>query len=239
MSYLEERSISFLETVSVEELAKEFLKPHFLSFLGDGHRDGIDVLTSIYPSLDSKIQDKISQALVKSTDAWDPSENNLSSLKDVAFISGINRIGVVFPRMVEIVEEQFVSTGKTAEDNHDFMIIVSCISGSDTPEAREAVVRWYEDDKFDWKFYGIFCMSLIGQNPQNARAILPKFLKTMDEHPDYFAAGFLTSTMTQLIGPDELEEILNGFENKSAKVLLAEMPVAREIYEELKKEEKE
>jgi hypothetical protein len=238
MSSIEDRSISFFETVTAEELAKKLLEPNFLSFLGDGHRDGIDVLGSIYPSLDSKIQDKISQALIKSADAWDPSVNSLSILKDVAFISGINRIEEVFPRMVKIVEEQFVSTGKTAEDNHDFMIIVSCISGSDTPEAREAVARWYEGESFDWKFYGIFCKSLIDQNPQNARTILPKFLKTMDEHPDHFVAGYLTSAMTQLIGPDELEEILNGFENKAAKVLLAEIPVAREIYEELKKEEK-
>lgn len=232
MSLAEERSKNFLETISAEELAKKFLEPHGLSFLGDRDRDGIDVLTADYPSLDTKIQEKISQAVVKSVNDWDPSVHNLSLLSGLAFMSGWNRIEEVFPRLVKIVEEQFVSSGKTVKEDHDLSMMVSCISGSDTPEAKEAVARWYEGESFDWKFYGILCISLIGHKPQDARTFLPKLLRTMDEHPDYFAAGYLTSTMTELIGPDELEEILNGFENKSAKVLLAEMPVAREIYEE-------
>lgn len=58
----------------------------------------------------------------------------------------------------------------------------------------------------------------------------------MDEHPDYFPPGYLASEISTYTGADELEEMLKGFDdNKSAKLLLTQMPVVREIISDISK----
>lgn len=232
---IERENISFLEKVSVDELEKWLLEGRsLLSVWYNDDDSGIVRLAGTYKNLDTKAQEKISKALVKSVANWRPSVHKTSVLADVAMMAALIQNEEVVPGLIKIVEEKFVFPGKTVEDDQDFSLIVSSIVGSKTCEAKEVVARWYEEGVFGWKFNGMFCVGLISYNPQDARKILPKLLRTMDEHPDYFVHGYLTSEISTYTGLDELEDILNGFENKSAKILLAEMPAAREIYEELK-----
>ncbi|QQG41691.1 MAG: hypothetical protein HYV90_00020 [Candidatus Woesebacteria bacterium] len=233
---IERQNISFLEMTSADELAKWLLRGESLSPVWyNDDESGVVRLAGTYRNLNENTQKKVSLALAKSVSEWNPLVHKTSALADVAMIAALIQNEAVVPGLIKIVEEKFVVQGKTTEDDQDFAIIVSSIVGSATPEAREAVTRWYEDDAFDWKFRGMFCIGLISYNPLDAKKILPRLLTTMDKHPDYFIPGYLASEMATYTSPDELEKVLREFENESAKVLLAQMPVVREIFEESKR----
>jgi len=235
---IERQNISFLETTSADELAKWLLRGESLSPVWyNDDESGVVRLAGTYRNLNENTQKKVSLALAKSVSEWNPLVHKTSALADVAMVAALIQNEAVVPGLIKIIEENFVLKGKTTEDNRDFAVIVSSIVGSATEEAREAVARWYESDIFDWKFRGMFCVGLISYNPHDAKNILPRFLTTMDEHPDYFVPGYLASEMATYTGPDKLEKILKGFENESAKILLAQMPVVREIFKESKRAE--
>lgn len=236
MLLIERQNISFLERTSADELAEWLLKGESLPPVWyNDDESGVVRLAGTYKNLSRNTQEKISQALAKSVAEWDLSVHKTSALADVAMIAALIQDEAVVSGLIKIVEENFVLQDKTTEDNQDFAVIVSSVVGSATQEAKKAVTRWYEGNAFDWKFRGMFCVGLISYNPQDAKNILSRLLTTMDEHPDYFIPGYLASEISTYTGPDKLENILRGFESKSARVLLTQMPVVRKIYEESKR----
>jgi len=231
---IEKRNRDFLKRSSVGDLKEWLLGGEGLTPIWyNDDRTNVERLVQAYGEVKPKTQKKISTALEKAVSEWKPDLYKADIIKDLALVAAhIKNEGVV-KDLVRIIDDKLVLPHEDREEGTEFVTLVSCIIGSSTEDAKEATTRWYGDDSFDWRCAGLLYIGTIFYNPEGAKMAFPKLLKTMDEHPDYFPPGYLASEISTYTGADELEEMLKGFDNKSAKLLLTQMPVVREIISDI------
>lgn len=231
---IENENRSFLNRSSVDDLKQWLLRGEGLTPVWyNDDRSNVERLVQIYGEVKPKTQKKISIALEKAVSEWNPDLYKAAIINDLALVAAYIKNEGVVKDLVRIIDDKLVLPHEDREEGTEFVTLVSCIIGSSTKDAKEATTRWYKDDSFDWRCTGLLCIGTIFYNPEGAKTAFPKLLNTMDEHPDYFPPGYLASEISTYTGADELEEMLKGFNNKSAKLLLTQMPVVREIISDI------
>jgi len=232
----ERENIGFLERSSEEELASWMLDG--LNLRPVGYRDDRSPATHFceeFEKLSKSTQEKLKQVLIQAISSWDTAAHKAEVLSDLAFVSGYLRIEGTLPHLIRIVDEKLVSP-EDEKSHQSQSVVVSVVSGFATNElAKAALKKWYADENFDWKYEAIICLGLMEAEPHNSPVFLSQFLRVVDEHPNYFRLDYTAVETAMRIGPDELENILEGFDSKSAKEMIQAIPVAREIIEESKK----
>ena len=220
MLSIERENINYLKNISSSDLSKWLLAGNSLRpiWYNDDDTNAVRFI-STYKKLLPDSQNKISNSITEAVSNWNPENYKIETLVDLSFIAALINNDEVIPHLVKYIDNKVV----VPTEDDSFVRIVSSVCGSHKQEAEEALGRWYADDSFDWRCSGLICMGLVHYKPEKTEDYLPKLLKTIDGHPDYFFPEVIASFISYDTTPNALRLILKKFDFDSAKSMLKEI----------------
>lgn len=225
-------NIDFLANTPTANLTAWMLESMSLTPIGfrDDRTASELLINTIYQAA-PEIQTKVKTAITAAIKSWDLPVHGLEILSDLAFVTGMTRNIDALGPLIEIVDGKSIE-GETEDLIDTRSSVVSVVQGfAPDLQAKEALERWWADQKFDWRHTQQLFLGLISCSPDNAESYLQEFFQRIAEHKDYFFdfLGYITSEAAGFVGADSLQEILERHDNEIAQQMLAFMPVAREI----------
>lgn len=233
-------NVQFLESIDQDSLATWLLTDRKLPYIN--YRisvSGASDMADYYRIAPDYIREKIDKATCTAISRWNPKMNSTEDLVELSMLAALTKMEEPVPLLVRIIDDGKIRPSKNKEKENDFATVISCIAGSETGEAKEAVERWFKSEKFDYHCSANLCVGLAHYYPDRIAEFLPKLFADIEKEPEYFLPELIVSCLCNETGPDRLEEALKKFEGKVAEQMLAGMPVAREIFEEVMKEEEQ
>ncbi len=227
-----QENIDFLTNTPTANLTAWMLESMSLTPIGfRDDRTASELLVNMIYQAAPEIQTKVKTAITAAIRSWNLQVHSLEILDNLAFVTGMTRNIDALGSLIEIVDGKSIE-GETEDLIDTRSSVVSVVQGfAPDLQTKEALERWWADQKFDWRHTQQLFLGLISCSPDNAESYLQEFFQRIAKHRDYFfgSLGYLTSEAADFIGADSLEEILGRYDNEIAQQMLTFMPVAREI----------
>ncbi len=228
------KHISFLAGASSDEVLEWMAgdERFFSGYLGREGRS-FEEWVRLLVQTDPAVQEKVKKALAKSISTWNQQTQSTEVLSDLIYVVGLMQNERALPELIRIVD----GGAFLAQDEESQLIFGGAVASVSVfvhnEEAKSALARWCADESFDPRYTELICLGLIAGEPNECETLLPKLLKAIENYPENFPSlGVTVSELADLVDPDELEMILNKINTPTARLLLDQLPIAREILAE-------
>jgi hypothetical protein len=231
---IDREAAAALGRISEEELKGIFLETGTGTWEDSRGPSGSTCLANhIYKNSGEELQTKIKNAVVKAISEWDPNKNKKEYLFDLACVAALTKMVGAAPGLIRHVDSKHILNNYDNVDHEDDTILSVIVGFPPNEQIRSALERWYVDEHFPWQAIGLICVGLLENEPENIESFLPKLLKTLDEHPDYFRVDLIGWNLDREAKKKnvDLENILRKFTGKyrSAQYLIDQRDMTRDL----------
>lgn len=171
---------------------------------------------------DNDFQIRFNNAIFIALSSWNQELHMAEAVSNLAQLALYTKNTDVVPVLTKIIDQQIISE-PIDPDNHFRSIVISVIAGFiPDPQAEETVIKWWNDESFDWHSKPMLFRRLLQYRQDMSEQLVSGLLKIFENHPpDRLFLEIIAKDAMSILGKEQLITYLRGEKSKTANHILS------------------